>query len=1225
MTSSSSYSQKRQSELFAGENWNVAFKAFSTVNLKAYDYDTIKSALIQQIQTLYPENYTDWVSSSEFVFIIDMLAYLGQSLAFRIDLNARENFLDTAERRESIIKLAKSLGYTAKRNYPARGLVKLQTIQTDQPISDSLGNNLNNVAINWNDSTNVNWYDQFIQIVNTALQSTNPFGLPIKTATLTNNVVSQLYQLNSQTLTTISDSFNDTINGQNLNFELVNPDIDNDLLLYTEISPDPLAAKKLIYQYDGAGNSSPNTGFFGYFKQGTLDFQDFQFTYPIENRIVDINVNNINQLDVWVQEINNSGLVVNTWTMVPTTDTIAFNSIDSQVRTIFSVISRDNDQISIKFGDGRFGTSPTGLFRIWYRTSLGSSFDISTNDLQNIQITIPYFVNNGNNSQPYNLTLTYSLQYPIGSLDAGSSVAAETANQIQTNANQVYYTQNRMVNGQDYNVFPLQNGNTARKIKAINRTYSGQSRYIDINDPTGSYQNTKLFSDDGIIYEENFNRSNYESLPTIKTALEIISSDIQPLLNEIDFRDFYLANTERFTVDQNPFPTIWYQASSNSSTGEFQANYGSGYVPAAVGVTASNNYKYITSGSLVKFNGPTEILGNVVNPVFAIGDTLIFNSTSIQNSFSSPITVTFSGTTLASTISDINNNGSLITVGISAVNFNNQLQIIDVNGETLTIIGTAQTKSGLPITSVNTTEIWCNVNQLSGNGISASITSTGIGPVQLNQPIPSGYRVTSVIPSFNRTLTSDQITTIQQLINSKLTFALRYDISSGTWIVVTSANIDFLDAFSYTNAGDSSNSNLDASWLLLVQYLPGQGYWSFTTRNLRYIFESVTDARFYFISNFKVVDSTTGLALSDNIKVLKYNTKPIGTGPNINNGNEGLGIPYQFDIINSFQYPDGYTEPRRVQITFPDTFDTGNPDNPDSFLTLVDPQGSLTAGSLLTRYVYQTSTTDGDYQYWDSDTTIVTFQDSSMITTSTISVGSVAFAINQSKFYLNSSGTIVDDTSNHQAFLGRNDLDFQWNHYAPADQRIDPTFTNIIDTYVLTENYYQAVQTWLNTVNRPLFPDYPTSDALRQQFSDLLNFKMISDEMIFSSAKFKLLFGSAADEQYQCQFKVVKVPGTVVTNNEIQQRVITAINQFFNIDLWNFGETFFATELIAYLHQQLATVISSIVIVPKISTNKFGNLFEIQSDPNELFLSVASVSDIIIVDNFTQGNLNIGN
>lgn len=1230
----SSTAQLRQSELFAGENWDVIYKAFSAVNLQAYDFDTIKQSMVAYIQTNYPENFNDWIDSSEFVFIVDLLAYLGQSLSFRIDLNSRENFLDTAERRESILKWAKTLSYTPKRNYPSRGIFKLSSVKTDQPITDNTGSNISNLDIVWNDPTNTSWYDQFIQVLNSVFVSSNPYGLPIKQQLLTNNITAQLYQLNSQPLTTVTDPFTASINGQNMNFEVVNPDIDATLGIFNEVIPNPLSAKNIIYQNDGAGNSSPNTGFFSYFKQGTLQFYDYQFQYPIENRVVDINVDNINELDVWVQEVNDSGLVVKTWTKVPTTDSIAFTSTDIQNRTIYSVITRDNDQISIKFGDGRFATAPSGLFRIWVRTSNGIKYQINSTDLQNIQIQVPYLRTDGSVTQQYTLTMTYSLQYSINTLDVGSSVPRETTDQIKTRANQVYYTQNRMVNGEDYNIFPLQYGNTARKVKSINRTYSGQSRYIDINDPTGRYQNTKLFAEDGIIYEELFNRSSYENLPTIKTAIEMISSDIQPLFNYIDFRDFFLANYPRVPLDSavNPtivglIPTIWHQANGNGfgTTGEFKSDNGFGYQGQPIGPGSIINYGYLTEGSLVKFVGPTEVLGVITNPTFSSGvDTLIFTSPTIIAAYGVPVTVTMTGTTVATAVSDINANVSLTSVGITAYNTNNQLGILDINGEVITFGGTVQSAAGLPIQSLPGEYTWASIAQVTGNGVSALMDTTGIGPVVLTETIPDGWKVSTVIPSFRRTLNSFEISDIEDQINSHLTFGLRYDYTSGTWVIVSASNLDIDSPFSLANQGDNTNSNLDASWIMLAQYLPGQGFWSFTTRNLRYIFESVIDARFYFVQNFKVVDTQRNLALQDFVRVLKYNTHPSGTGLNIQSGNMPLGEAYEFILIDSFVYPDGFIEPRRVQITFPDPNDTGNPQNPDIFNIIVDPAGQLTSGALTNRYVYQTMSVVNNYEYWIPDTTILTFNDVSGINITTLPNGYVGYAINQAKFYINNAGTITDDSANHKAFIGRNDISFQWNHYVPSDQRIDPTYTNIIDVFVLTETYYQAVQTWLTSVNRPSFPTAPTSDALRTQFSELENFKMISDEMIFHSANFKLLFGAGANEELRAQFKVIPVAGTTLTNNEIQQQVITAINQFFNVDNWSFGETFYYTELGAYIHQQLATIVASVVIVPNLSSNKFGNLFTVQAEPNELFLSTASVSDIVIVNNYTTGNINIG-
>jgi hypothetical protein len=130
----------RQNNLFAAEDWTVAYKAYSQVNFQAYDFDSIRTALVDYVRINYPENFNDYIESSEFVAIIEMLAYLSQSLAFRMDVNSRENFLETAERRDSVFKLARMLGYNPKRNIPASGVMKITQIRTTEPIRDSQGN-----------------------------------------------------------------------------------------------------------------------------------------------------------------------------------------------------------------------------------------------------------------------------------------------------------------------------------------------------------------------------------------------------------------------------------------------------------------------------------------------------------------------------------------------------------------------------------------------------------------------------------------------------------------------------------------------------------------------------------------------------------------------------------------------------------------------------------------------------------------------------------------------------------------------------------------------------------------------------------------------------------------------------------------------------------------------------------------------------------------------------
>ena len=73
---------------------------------------------------------------------------------------------------------------------------------------------------------------------------------------------------------------------------------------------------------------------------------------------------------------------------------------------------------------------------------------------------------------------------------------------IKINAPATYYTQGRMVTAEDYNVAPLGTNQEIIKVKAINRTASGISRYFDLIDATGKYSNTNLFGNDGVIYKQ---------------------------------------------------------------------------------------------------------------------------------------------------------------------------------------------------------------------------------------------------------------------------------------------------------------------------------------------------------------------------------------------------------------------------------------------------------------------------------------------------------------------------------------------------------------------------------------------------------------------------------------------------------------------------------------------------------------------------------------------------
>ena len=105
------------------------------------------------------------------------------------------------------------------------------------------------------------------------------------------------------------------------------------------------------------------------------------------------------------------------------------------------------------------------------------------------------------------------------------------------------------------------------------------------------------------------------------------------------------------------------------------------------------------------------------------------------------------------------------------------------------------------------------------------------------------------------------------------------------------------------------------------------------------------------------------------------------------------------------------------------------------------------------------------------------------------------------------------------------------------------------------------------------FPIAPSSSELETEFENLQEFKSASDQLLFKSGKFKLLFGNDAQQSLQARFKVVRLPGTSISDNEIKTRVIAAINRYFEIDNWDFGDTFYFTELSSYIHQQVGYIL----------------------------------------------------
>ena len=127
-------STDRLNRLLLAEDWKRVYQSYKNAEFQSYDFDTLRRTMIQYLRDNYPEDFNDYIESSEYLALIDLIAFLGQNISFRIDLNARENFLELADRRDSVLRLARLISYNATRNQTSNGLMKMIAISTTENI-----------------------------------------------------------------------------------------------------------------------------------------------------------------------------------------------------------------------------------------------------------------------------------------------------------------------------------------------------------------------------------------------------------------------------------------------------------------------------------------------------------------------------------------------------------------------------------------------------------------------------------------------------------------------------------------------------------------------------------------------------------------------------------------------------------------------------------------------------------------------------------------------------------------------------------------------------------------------------------------------------------------------------------------------------------------------------------------------------------------------------------
>ena len=1451
----------RQNTLFVSEDWIRIYEAIQNVDFRAYDFDNLVAALVNHLRDNFPEEFNDWISSSEFIMKVEVLAWLSQNISFRIDLNTRENFLATAERRDSLIRLAQNISYKVNRVRSATGQVRIERIRTNQALFDSNNTALQDREIIWADPKNEDFFEQFILILNAAFTTRAQFGRPVARFTEGQSKVEE-YVFNTAAPTSGTFPFQTSVNGVPLPFDITNSRLDDTTGLFEELSPNPDNAFAAFFRQDGRGLSSIGSGFFLSIKQGSLSFQDEQIDDPIPIRIVDINAQNINRDDFFVQEIDAQGNVIANWEQVDTVfgESVTFNVQEENNDKVFELDTLVNDRVRVRFGDGKFGEIPVGRFRFWFRTANPQPQLVQPADINNRTFTLPYVAD----GQVFFLTITFSLKETIT-----NAASSESNFDIRTRANRVFYTQNRMITGRDYNSFFLKD-NAILKVRTVNRTFAGHSRFAKLNDPTGLYQNLKIVAEDGRLFQEDTIAVQLVTADIqLLTVEELVDQIVKPLLKKADKTLLYFNKyPEKF------FPAIpelrW--AETSIIAGQSRGNITDNGTPVAVGDTASGDLVFVDTDAVIRINSPSgdlvfvdRIIGDgtapdgiilgkiitdnskIISVVPAFRDTIngaeqfaleeqlekkldvglafvqdtesyqiitfdnldktspfsllnqgdtsgasldaswmimlefvpggieedkwrvtdqgfgLFFESARENDFffvnTEPVIDPETGAVVNDAVILLECNESrdslrrrslpgipglacplrcleflgdgietdfktqesplnpatVVTLDtvLQVLNFDYQI-ITSVSGDVIRFINppadgtqilaciSTELVNAVPTVGVFagddvTEEFDLGVQIVNPNNILSFIDGVmqnssldfGVGVIGNNAsiiytgPLPLGtqgvaYTLGNVDSPIwrkfnftgNGTVTTFTISTFDQtedtiliawdgIVQDRDTYTLAtvlsgteitFDtpppngvrvrvISAGTPAFVQSRMFRFpTDGIqqSFTLTGVTAISAETA--LVFIDGVLQDGTWSTTpvwSPAGNAVFFTVAPAASQVVEVFLVLGAVGTVSEFDPNDLLPDADTPFNLGNIAVSSCEVnfLGEDVELFVADVLRHDDGFVNPNGIFVVPADADRSGFFDNPflfrdivlqDGFTDLVlwrkieeqgftinDPINQLTIPKGTYGLSSQGDVAEGDslaFGVANGDIHLDVFTNTWLIANSVLDIWEAA-----------------PDQTQFKSEIGRDHLKFIWRHFAPDAFRIDPSISNIMDSYILTSTFDEAFRTFLAN-NDPISeaPEEPTPESLRIQFAEFEEFKAISDAIIFHAARYKPLFGQQAVPELRGIFKLVQTPGSLISENDLKLRTLTAIDQFFASENFDFGETFFLTELIAFIHQQLAPEVQSVVIVPTENDQAFGRLFQVRSEPDELFISAASPEDIEVVASLTDEELRIG-
>lgn len=455
-------------------------------NFEEYDFHSIRQTLQDYIEQTYPD-YNDYFRSDYVMMLIELFAFYGEMMAYRVDMNMNEAYLSTAKDRRNIVKIADMLGYKYSRIEPAVSISKIDisdqkggsrfiSKKKQQGSIDDILDKSSNIVFDPIAMETTTYYpyklDYLFKSVHAEdfMNTLNNIFLRLEDFSDVNNikiksVIEDNFEYYERSI--FVDKFQMRFNAnENVYvdyvasrkmFEIQNLVFDEILYFNTDDTTDALAYNK-------------NTLYNGVVELGF----EFVLKYDKANNILDKNVYMympIIQGGTFTREINVSkGIksfkyiayeknIFNNPTIVK-----QFDDNDMLVRTYYEVDSLSNHQykyayeinntpegfVELVFGDGKNSEIllPAAKTLLYYRKNASNSdeiFNVKNADFNNIPLAIDYYDSNVGKTQHTSLQLEL-----LDKFNAEDGSPAETDEQIKYMARKLRSVQDRFVTGSDY-------------------------------------------------------------------------------------------------------------------------------------------------------------------------------------------------------------------------------------------------------------------------------------------------------------------------------------------------------------------------------------------------------------------------------------------------------------------------------------------------------------------------------------------------------------------------------------------------------------------------------------------------------------------------------------------------------------------------------------------------------------------------------------------------------